>query len=90
MGFRKKGYFLELMNVDVARDFVGIVFHVLLTVPRAPKTTGTVVVLSPHIRSTSICKSLYLLSFSLVLTDVLESRGVVMSMIRQGFVLLVL
>ena len=28
-------------------------------VPRAPITTGTVVVLSSHIRSTSISKSLY-------------------------------
>ena len=71
------------MNVDVARDFVGVVFHVLLMVPRAPKTTGTVVVLSPHICSTSISKSLYLLSFSLALTDVLESRGIAMSMRRQ-------
>ena len=54
VGCRKKSYFLEFMNVDVARDFVGVVFHVLLMVPRAPKTTGTVFVLSPHIRSTSI------------------------------------
>ena len=53
-------------------------------VPRAPITTGTVVVLSPHIRSTSISKSLYLLSFSVVLTEVLVSRGVVMSMRRQA------
>ena len=27
---RKKSYFLEFMNVDVARNFVGIVFPVLL------------------------------------------------------------
>ena len=54
-----------------------------LMVPRAPITTGTVVVLSPHIRSTSISKSLYLLSFSVVLTEVLVSRGIVMSMRRQ-------
>ena len=53
-------------------------------VPRAPITTRTVVVLSPHIRSTSISKSLYLLSFSVVLTEVLVSRGVVMSMRRQA------
>ena len=52
-------------------------------VPRAPITTETVVVLSPHIRSTSIFKSLYLLSFSVVLTEVLVSRGTVMSMRRQ-------
>ena len=54
-----------------------------LMVPRAPITTGTVVVLSPHIRSTSISKSLYLVSFSVVLTEVLVSRGIVMSMRRQ-------
>ena len=52
-------------------------------VPRAPITTRTVVVLSPHIRSTSIFKSLYLLSFSVVLTEVLVSKGVVMPMRRQ-------
>ena len=54
-----------------------------LMVPRAPITTRTVVVLSPHIRSTSISKSLYLLSFSVVLTEVLVLRGVVMPMRRQ-------
>ena len=54
-----------------------------LMVPRAPITTGTVVILSPHIRSTSISKSLYLVSFSVVLNKVLVSRGVVMSMRRQ-------
>ena len=50
---------------------------------RAPITTGTVVVLSPLIRSTSIFKSLYLLSFFVVLTEVLVSGGIVMSMRRQ-------
>ena len=54
-----------------------------LMVPRAPITTGTVVVLSPHIRSTSISKSLYLVSFSVVLTEVLVSRGMVMSVRGQ-------
>ena len=52
-------------------------------VPRAPINTGTVVVLSPHIPSTSISKSLYLLSFSVVLTEVLVSWGIIMSMRRQ-------
>ena len=50
---------------------------------RAPITTGTVVVLSPLIRSTSISKSLYLVSFFVVLTEVLVSGGIVMSMRRQ-------
>ena len=54
-----------------------------LMVSRAPITTGTDVVLNPHIRSTLISKSLYLLSFSMVLTKVLVSRGTVMSMRRQ-------
>ena len=30
MGCRKESYFLEFMYVDVARDFIGVVFHVLL------------------------------------------------------------
>ena len=30
VGCRKENYFLEFMYVDVARDFVGVVFHVLL------------------------------------------------------------
>ena len=47
-----------------------------LMVPRASITTGIVVVLSPHIRSTSISKSLYLLSFSVVLNEVLVSWGI--------------
>ena len=51
VGCRKKSYFLELMNIDAARDFVGVVYHVLLDSPRAPIITGTVVVLSPHILS---------------------------------------
>ena len=71
MGCRKESYFLEFMYVDVARDFVGVVFHVLLDGARVPITTGTVVVLSPHIRPTSISKSLYLVSFPVVLTEAL-------------------
>ena len=30
VGCRKKSYFLEFMNVGVARNFVGVVFPVLL------------------------------------------------------------
>ena len=30
VGCRKESYFLEFMYVDAARDFVGVVFHVLL------------------------------------------------------------
>ena len=74
---------MEFMYSDFARDFVGVVFMSFFTVPRAPTTTGTIVVLSPHIRSTSISKSLYLLSFSVVVTEVLVSRGIVMSVRRR-------
>ena len=44
-----------------------------LMVSRAPITTGTVVVLS----------YLYVLSFSIVLTEVLVTRGTILSMRRQ-------
>ena len=56
-----------------------------LMVSRAPITTGTVVVLSSHIRLTPVSKSLYLVSFSVVLTEVLvsSSRGAVVLMRRQ-------
>ena len=63
--------------------FVSVVFMSFFTVPRAPTTTGTVVVLSSYIRSTSISKSSYLLNFSVVVTKVLVSRGIIMSMRRQ-------
>ena len=53
-----------------------------LMVPRAPTTTRTVVVLSPQIRSNSI-SILHLVSFSVVLTEVLVSRGIVLSIRRQ-------
>ena len=52
-------------------------------VQRPPITTGTVVVLSPHTHSTLISKSVYLLSFSEALTEVLVLRGVVMSTRRR-------
>ena len=71
------------MCSDFARDFVSVVLMSFFTVPRAPTTTGTVVVLSSYIRSTSISKSSYLLNFSVVVTEVLVSRGIIMSMRRQ-------
>ena len=50
-----------------------------LVVPRAPITIRTVVLLSPHICVTSISKSMYLVGFSVVLTKVVVSSGIVMS-----------
>ena len=78
------------MNVGVARNFVGVVFPVLRDGATGSQNHRGRCCCETHICSTSISESLYLLSFSLVLTDVLKSRGVVMSMRRQGFVLLVL
>ena len=83
VGCRKESYFLEFMYVDVARDFVGVAFHVLLDGAKSSHNNRDCFVLSPNIRSTSISKSLYLVIFSVVLTKVLVSRGVVMSMRRQ-------
>ena len=63
------------MYVDVARDFVEVVFHVLLDGAKGSHNHRDC--------SISISKSLYLLSFFVVLTEVLVSRGIVMSMRRQ-------
>ena len=60
MGCRKKNFFLEFMYVDVARDFVGVVFHVLLDGAKGSHNSGNVVVLSLHILSTSISRFYYL------------------------------
>ena len=71
------------MNVNVARVFFfGVVFHILFGMPRAPIITGTVAVLSPHIRSTSIFKSVFVKLFR-DLTEVLVLRGILMSRRRQ-------
>ena len=92
VGCRKESYFLEFMYVDVARDFVGVAFHVLLDGAKSSHNNRDCFVLSPNIRSTSISKSLYLVSFSVVLTEVLVSRGIVKSIFskKAGFILLVL
>ena len=63
VGCGKESYFLEFMNVNIARVFFGVVFHILFGMPRAPIITGTVAVLSPHIRSTSIFKSVFVKLF---------------------------
>ena len=45
------------------------------TRPRAPSTTGIVVVFMPHIFSISISRSLYFESFSVVFIEVFLSVG---------------
>ena len=82
VGCRKESYFLEFIYVDVARDFVGVVFHVLLDGAKGSHNHRDFCCFSPHIGSTSISRSLYLLSFSVVFTEVLVSRGIVVSMRR--------
>ena len=55
VGCRKESYFVEIMNVDVARDFLEQFSMSFLIVPRAPITTGTFVVLSPQIHLLLSC-----------------------------------
>ena len=54
---RKVSYFLEFMYVDFARDFVGVVFHVLLVGAKIFHNHQNC--FYPHICSTLISKSLY-------------------------------
>ena len=81
--YRKESYLLEFMNVDAARDFVGVVFHVLLDGAKGSHNHWNCCCFEPPHSLNLDLKSLYLLSFSVVLTEVLVSRGVVMSMRRQ-------
>ena len=84
VGCRKKSRFLEFMYVDVARCCFSFPYPSWWCAI-SPITTGTVVVLSSQIRSTCIYKSFYLLrlAFPWFFTEVLVSRGIVMSMRRQ-------
>ena len=76
--YRKESYLLEFMNVDAARNFGGVVFHVRLDGAKGSHNHPDCCCFKPpH------SKSLYLLSFSVVLTEVLVPRGVVMPMRRQ-------
>ena len=59
VGCTKESYFLAFMYVDVARDCV-VVFHVLFNGAKGSHNQRTVVVLSSHMRSTSVSKYLYL------------------------------
>ena len=85
VGWRKESYFLEFMNDDVARDFVGVVFNILLDGAKGTHNQRNCCCFEPpHLlkpRFPSLC--IYFLIFSVVLTEVLVSRGIVMSMRRQ-------
>ena len=53
VGCRKENYFLEFMYVDVARDFAGVVFHVLLDGAKGSHNQRECFCFDPpHIRST--------------------------------------
>ena len=81
VGCRKESYFLEFMYVDVARDFFGVVFHVLPDGTKGSHNHRDCCCFEPQVRSTLISKSL--VSFSVILTKVLVLRGIIMSMRRQ-------
>ena len=81
--YRKESYLLEFMNVDVARDFAGVVFHVLLDGAKGSHSHPDCCCFEPPHSLNLDFKSLYLLSFSMVLIEVLVSRGIVMSMRRE-------
>ena len=79
MGCRKESFFLEFMNVDVARDFVGVVFYVLLDGAKSSHNHRDCCCFAPpHLLNFQV-----VLSFSVVLAEVLVSRRIVMSMSRQ-------
>ena len=53
VGCRKENYFLEFMYDDVARDFAGVVFHVLLDGAKGSHNQRECFCFDPpHIRST--------------------------------------
>ena len=74
VGCTKDSYFLEFMYVDVARDFVGVVFHVLLDGAKFSHKHGDCCCFEPP----------HSLNFDFqVLRYLLVSGGIVMSMRRQ-------
>ena len=87
VGWRKESYFLEFINDDVARDFVGVVFNILLDGAKGTHNHWNCGCFEPpHLlkpRFPSLC--IYFLIFSVDLTEVLVSRGIVMSMRRQVY-----
>ena len=81
VGGRKESYFLEFMYVDFARDFVGVVFYVLLYGAKGSyKHRECCCFEPPHSVNLDFQVFLFVtFSFSVVLTEVLVSRGIVKS-----------
>ena len=95
MGCRKESYFLKFIYVDVARDFVGVVFHVVLDGTKSTKGShnhlNCCCFEPPHsLNLDLISKSLYLLSFSVVLYGGVGVQGYSHVNEKAGFILLVL
>ena len=71
VGCRKESYFLESTYADVTRDFVGVVFHVLLYGAKGSHNLRDFCCFEPPYSLKLDFQVLYLLSFSVVLTEVL-------------------
>lgn len=83
VGCRKES-FLEFMYIVVDRDFVGVVFHDLLDDANGPHNHWHCCCFEPpHSLNLDFQVFVLMLSFSVVFTEVLVSRGIVMSMRRQ-------
>ena len=82
VGCRKESYFLEFTYFDVTRDFVGVVFDVVLDGAKGSHNHRDCCCFEPPHSLNLDFQVLYLLGFSVVLTEVLVSRGIVMSMRR--------
>ena len=90
MGCSEEIYLLDFVDVDVSGILLVNFSSPFFTSPKAPMTTGIVVVFMPHILLISISKSLYFDSFSVTLTEVLRSDGMAMSMSMHSFFVLFL
>ena len=85
---RRVIFWSSYIYVNVSRDFVVVVSHILLDGAKGSHNHRDRCCFEPphspaQARSILISKSLYLLSFSVVETEVLLSRGTVMSTRRQ-------
>jgi len=91
VGCRKESYFLEFMYVDVARDFVGVVFHVLLDGAKGSHNHRDCCCFKPPHSLNLDFQVLVFVKLFRGFAEVLVSRGIVMSMPEKaGSILLVL
>ena len=81
----KEDDLLKLFNSDIPSDLAGVFFF--FRSPRAPLTTGSVVVFMSHVLSILISRSLYLDSFPVVFKEAFLSAGTDMSLSRHVLLL---